>query len=243
MTETDRKKNFAILVDGYVKDLFTTGMMLQRMDYDVYIVNSGEDAVKIMEAARPALVITELALPQMSGLELLIRVKHDPKTKTVPVIIQTSNDEEKKKELCRVSGCSAFLRKPVDPGTLYTAIQEATEAIPRQFIRLRTLLPVMVGGLGAAGTGSTEYVTEISEAGIFVRTLNPRPINSLLPVTIIIRSIPIKMKALVVHSVSLTPGLFKEPGMGMKFVDISSTDREVLKNVIKGQVLRDIPGQ
>lgn len=243
MTETDRKKNFAILVDGYVKDLFTTGMMLQRMDYDVYIVNSGEDAVKIMDAALPALVMTELALPQMSGLELLIRVKHDPKTNAVPVIIQTVSDDEKKKELCRVSGCSAFLKKPVDSGMLYSAIQEATEAIPRQFIRLRTLLPVMVGGAGATGTGCTEYVTEISEAGIFVRTLNPRPINAVLPVTIIVRSIPIKMKAMVVHCVSLTAGLFKEPGMGMKFVDISSTDREILRNVIKGQILRDIPGQ
>lgn len=241
MTETDRKKNVAILVDGYVKDLFTTGMMLQRMDYDVYIVNTGEDAVKIMDAALPALVMTELALPQMSGLELLIRVKHDSRTKAVPVIIQTSTNDDKKKELCRVSGCSAYLKKPVDPGTLYAAIQEATEAIPRQFIRLRTLLPVMVGG--APGTAGTEYVTEISEAGVFVRTLNPRPINSMLPVTIIIRSIPIKMKAMVVHSVSLTAGLFREPGMGMKFIDISSTDREVLRNVIKGQILRDIPGQ
>jgi hypothetical protein len=110
-------------------------------------------------------------------------------------------------------------------------------------MRLRTLLPVMVGGSSAAGnSGSTEYVTEISEAGIFVRTLHPRPVNAILPVTLIIRSVPIKAKAMVVHSISLTPGLYPEPGMGMKFVEISNTDREVLRNVIKGQILKDMPG-
>jgi CheY-like chemotaxis protein len=237
------RRKIAVLADGFVKDLFTTGVVLQRLDYDVYIVSSAEDALKLIEAALPALVITELAMPNMSGLELLVRIKHDPRTKTVPVIIHAAGEDEKKKELCRVSGCAAFLRKPADPGALYSAIQACTEAIPRQFIRMRTLLPVMVGGSSAIGnSGSTEYVTELSEAGIFVRTLHPRPVNATLPVTLIIRSVPIKIKAMVVHSISLNPGLYPEPGMGMKFVEISNTDREVLRNVIKGQILKDIAG-
>lgn len=240
----DRKKNFALLVDGYAKDLFTTGMLLQRLGHDVYIANSGEDALKIIDAALPVLVMSELTLPQMSGLELLIRIKHEARTKDVPVIIQTATDDDKKKELCRVSGCSAFLKKPADPGVIFSAIQQATEAIPRQFIRLKTLLPVMVAGssTGPGKSAGTECVSDLSEAGIFVRTLNPRPLGSVLAVTIIIRTIAIKVKAMVIHSVTLNPGLFQEPGMGMKFVEISSTDREVIRNVIKGQILKDITG-
>ena len=42
----DRKKSFAILVDGYVRDLFTTGMVLQRLDYDVYITNTAGGRIK-----------------------------------------------------------------------------------------------------------------------------------------------------------------------------------------------------
>ncbi len=241
--QAERKRSFAILADGYAKDLFTTGMMLQRLDYDVYIVNSAEDALKIVAAAMPTLIITELALPQMSGLELLVRIKHEQETRHVPVIIHTASDDEQKKTLCRATGCAAYVKKPVDPATLYSAIQLATEKIPRRFIRLRTLLPVMVGGAGAsASQNGTDYVTELSEGGIFVRTLNPRQVNTVLPVTIIIRSLPIKVKAVVVHSVTLNAGLFHEPGMGMKFVDISATDREVLRNVIKGQILKDIMG-
>jgi CheY-like chemotaxis protein len=238
----DRKRNFSLLVDGFVKDLFTTGMILQRLDYDVYIVNSAEDALKIIDAALPALLITELSLPQMSGLELLVRIKHDPATKTLPVIIHTTDENEKRRELCRASGCAAFLKKPARPAALFRAVQEATESTPRTHIRIKTLLPARVGGLASSGTiFSTEYISELSENGIFVRTLSPRPVDAVLPVTIMIRSIPIKTKAVVLYSVPMKPGLFREPGMGMKFIEISATDRELLRNVILGQLVKDIP--
>jgi CheY-like chemotaxis protein len=238
----DRQKSFALLVDGFIKDLFATGMILQRLEYDVYIVNSAEDALKVIDAAAPALLITELTLPRMSGLELLVRIKHDPNIKTLPVIVHTAEGDANRQELCRASGCVAFLKKPAEPGVLYSAIQQATEITPRQYIRLRTLLPARVGGLDSSGTVySTEYVSELSENGIFVCSMSPRPVNSVLPVTIMIRTIAVKLKAVVLRSVPLGPGLFREPGMAMKFTEISATDRELLRNVIMGQILKDIP--
>jgi CheY-like chemotaxis protein len=240
----DRKTSFALLVDGYVRDLFATGMILQRLGYEVYIANTGEDALKIMEAATPVLLLSELVLPQMSGLELLVRIKHDPGIKTIPVIMHTTLNDPKKEDLCRASGCAAILKKPADPATLYAAIQEATEITPRKNIRLRTLLPVRVGGAAISGSSvGTEYVSAISEDGIFVRTLNPRPIGAVVPVTIIIHSIPVKLKALVLRNITMTPGTFKEPGMAMKFAEISVTDLELLRNFIKGQIMKDIPSQ
>jgi hypothetical protein len=127
---------------------------------------------------------------------------------------------------------------------LYSAIQRATEKTPRQFVRLRTLLPVRVGGhttLDAAN--SIEFVSELSENGVFVRTLNPRPVNAVVPVNLIIHSIPVKLTAVVIRSVIMSQGLFKEPGMGLKFVEITQTDRELLRNFIKGQIMKDITPQ
>jgi len=240
----DRKKNYALLVDGYVRDLFATGMVLQRLDYDVFIVNSGEDALKIIDAALPDLIITELSLQQMSGLELLVNLKHDPRTKAIPIIIHTAIGDWKREEHCRASGCAAFLKKPVEPSVLYRAIQQATESTPRQYIRLRTLLPVRVSGLASQDEVShTEYVSELSENGIFVHTLNPRQVNAVLPVTILINSIPVKVRAAVVYGVALSPGLFKEPGMGMKFVEIRDTDRELIRNFIMGLIMKGIPAK
>jgi len=237
-----RKKRFSILVDGYVRDLFATGMILQKLEYDAHIVSSAEDALRIMSSALPVLVITELSLPKMSGLELLVTIKKDPTTKAIPVIIHTSSGDQQREALCTASGCAAFLKKPVDPEALYSAIQRATEITPRQHLRLRTLLPVMVGGRSASdGALSTEYVSELSENGVFVRTLSPRPVDAVVPVTIMIHSIPVKVKAVVLRSVFMGQGLFREPGMGMKFVEISNTDRELIRNFVKGQMIQDIP--
>jgi len=240
----EEKKRLALLVDGYVKDLFATGMLLQRLEYDVYIVNSAEDALQLMETAMPALVMTELSLPRMSGLELLIRIKQEPRLKQVPVIIHTSAGEPRKEEHCLASGCAGFLKKPVEPDALYRAIQQATEATPRNNIRVKVLLPVMVGGQAqSGGVLSTEYVSELSEDGIFVRTLHPRPLKAEHPVTIMIHSIPVKLRAVVLRSHSLGVGSFREPGMGMKFIGISHTDRELIRNFIKGHLMKDIPAQ
>jgi CheY-like chemotaxis protein len=239
--QPEGKKRFALLVDGYIRDLFATGMVLQRLEYDVYIVNSAEDALSIIDAASPAMVITELSLPQMSGLELLVRVKRDPLTAAVPVIIHTASADAKREEHCLAAGCAAFLKKPVEPDALFSAIQRATENTPRQHIRLKTLLPVMVGGRAqSGGAGGTEYVSELSENGMFVHTLTPRPVKAILPATILIHSIPVKLRAVVLHSIALNRGLARSPGMGMKFVDITATDRDLIRNYIKGQIMKDV---
>ncbi len=240
----DREKSYALLVDSYVRDLFAMGMILQRLDYDVYIANSGEDALKIVEAALPELIITELSLQQMSGLELLVHLRHKPATRNIPVIIHTAVGDQKKEEHCRASGCAAFLRKPAELDTLYSAIQQATKETPRQFVRLKTLLPVRVGGhTSNEAAGSVEFVSELSENGLFVRTLNPRPVNAVVPVNLIIHSIPVRLTAVVLRSVTMSQGLFKEPGMGLKFTEIAQTDRELLRNFIKGQIMKDITTQ
>ena len=117
----------------------------------------------------------------------------------------------------------------------------ATELVPRRFIRLRTLLPVRVGGhTSADAANSVEFVSELSENGIFVRTLHPRPVKAVVPVNLIIHSMAVKVKAVVLRSVTMKPGLFRDPGMGLKFVEISDTDRELLRNFIKGRIMEDI---
>jgi CheY-like chemotaxis protein len=237
----DNKKRYALLVDSYIRDLFATGIILQRLDYDVYIANSGEDALRIIEAAVPELVITEFSLQYMSGLELLLHLKHTSATKAIPVIIHTSSKDQKHEEYCRASGCAAFLKKPADASILFSAIQQATMSTPRKFIRLRTLLPVRVGGHSLPeAANSVEFVSELSENGLFVRTLHPRPVDAVVPVNLAINSMAVKVKAVVIRSVTMKPGLFKDPGMGLKFVDISETERELIRYFIKVQIMKDV---
>jgi len=234
------KKHYLVVVDGNPAELFSTGMILQRLDYTIFTAGSAEDCLRFMEIARPAAIITELLLPRMSGMDLLSRVKKDQQTKDIPVIILTRMKDPKVEELCMVAGCASFLKKPVDPNTLYRSIQYAIEATPRHYIRFKTCLPVLIGGEVKGFTVSSECVTALSENGIYIRTNQSRPVNSMLPITILIPGRRVKARAMVLYCITGAGGPLKEPGMGMRFVEISGEDREFIRKFIKDEITKDL---
>jgi CheY-like chemotaxis protein len=236
----DQKERYIVVVDGNTKELYTAGMILQRLDYTIFTAGSAEDCLRFMETARPSAIIVELLLPKMSGMELLNRVKQDPRTKDIPVIIHTHMKDPKVEELSLVAGCATFLRKPVDPNTLFRAVQHAIEATPRHYIRLRTCLKVLVGGGTEDSTATSECVTALSENGIYIKTSTPHPAKSMLPITIFLADRKISVRAMVLYNVTGATGPLKEPGMGMKFVEISDQDREFIRNTIKEYLTRDL---
>lgn len=64
----------------------------------------------------PALVLLDIGLPRLSGLEVLERVRRDPRTALLPVVILTSSDEEPDRLRGYQHGCNSFVKKPVDFG-------------------------------------------------------------------------------------------------------------------------------
>lgn len=235
------KKRFLLLVDGNARDLFTTGLILQRLEYDVYVSSSAENALQIMTYALPALVVAEVLLPKMNGIDLLSRIKSEPRTRSIPVICLAAMIDPKSEELCLAYGCASYLQKPIEPNDLFRAIQHATEVTPRNYIRLRTFLRADVGGLPEqGGAGEPEVVTALSENGIYVRTLTPRPVKSVQSVEFMLGRSLIRVRAMVLYSFSVNKGPFREPGMGMGFIDVSTGDRALISGFIREQLTRDI---
>ena len=228
------------MVDGNPSELFSTGMILQRLDYTIFTASTAEDGLRFMEIARPSAIITELLLPKMSGMDLLNRVKQDPLTKNIPVIVHTHMKDPKVEELCLVGGCASFLRKPVDPNTLDRSVQYAIEVTPRHYIRFKTCLPVLISDEAKGSAASSECVTALSENGIYIRTNQSRPVNSMLPITILVPGRRIKARAIVLYCITGASGPLKEPGMGMRFVEISGEDREFIRKFIKDEITRDL---
>lgn len=99
----------------------------------------------------------------------------------------------------------------------------------------------MVGdGTALGGAERTEYATALSEGGLYVRTLYPQPKNALTPLRIFIGDREIRAKAVVVYTVQMAGGRFREPGMGLKFTDLTPADRAFVKEFIRQQLTRDI---
>lgn len=62
----------------------------------------------------PAVVLLDIGLPRLSGLEVLERLRADTRTKLLPVVILTSSDEEQDRHRSYANGANSFVRKPVD---------------------------------------------------------------------------------------------------------------------------------
>lgn len=90
---------------------------------EVDVVRDGQQAVDYLFgegefAARagtqlPAVVLLDIGLPRLSGLEVLARLRADPRTRLLPVVILTSSDEDKDRLKCYERGANSFVRKPL----------------------------------------------------------------------------------------------------------------------------------
>ena len=62
----------------------------------------------------PAVVLLDISLPRLSGLEVLERLRADPRTASLPVVMLTSSDEPRDRTRSYALGCNSFVQKPVE---------------------------------------------------------------------------------------------------------------------------------
>ena len=230
-----------LIVDGSATMLCFHGILLKRLQYAVQTSASPEDALKIMDRTLPSLVLTAVTFPSMSGVDFLRAIKGRDRTKAIPVIVLTAEEDAAVRSACVSAGCFAYLQKPADAGTLYRTIQAAMEATPRGNIRINSSLLAVVGDESRKDARKpAEYATEISERGAYVRTLAPESKDAVIPLRLSVKDREIRVKAVVLYTHTLEPGDFREPGMGLKFLDISENDREYLRGFINAQLVSDI---
>ncbi len=83
-------------------------------DYECIVAIDGEKGLAAARTEQPAVVIADIEMPGMDGLELLEALKADPTTKAIPVIIVTTVTGVDRMNECRAAGCAGFVLKPVE---------------------------------------------------------------------------------------------------------------------------------
>jgi CheY-like chemotaxis protein len=100
---------------------------LAQAGFDVEFAADGESALESARLRAPALLITEILIPKLDGLALCRRLRDDPLTQHVPVLVFSILAAEVR---AREAGASAFLRKPLVDSTFVAAVQELVAAQP-----------------------------------------------------------------------------------------------------------------
>ena len=89
--------------------------LLSRYDYPSQ-ANSGKDALEQIEHKTPDIILLDLNLPDMNGLEVARQVRRSEKTSRIPILAMSASPMDKKK--CLEIGCNDFVQKPFDEFTL-----------------------------------------------------------------------------------------------------------------------------
>ena len=96
---------------------------LERAGYEVALAYDGPEALQKVRECRPDLVILDVMLPKMDGFEVLRRMKEDPETERIPVIMLTAKSESDDALQGYERGAQWYLGKPVDPVELLTFVK------------------------------------------------------------------------------------------------------------------------
>jgi CheY-like chemotaxis protein len=103
-----------LLIEDHADLANATAEFLRLLGLDIQIAGSGNQALKMARAFRPAIVLCDLSLPDMSGLEVVRRLRADPKTKHALFAVCTATDIDEFEDFA--SEVDLFLSKPITKG-------------------------------------------------------------------------------------------------------------------------------
>lgn len=97
--------------------------------YDVTVMNDGMEAWSwLTNENTPDLIVSDLKMPSLSGLELLENLSNNESLKSIPIIIHSGYEDAGKRKQCLDLGAFAYLVKPFEPEFLVTEVERAIES-------------------------------------------------------------------------------------------------------------------
>ena len=98
--------------------------LLSRDGCEVQVQADGHAALAAVAAFRPDVVVLDLMLPGMSGLEILTALRADPATRALPVLMLTAKGQGRDREAAERAGVSAFMTKPFANADIRAAVRD-----------------------------------------------------------------------------------------------------------------------
>jgi putative two-component system response regulator len=125
------KTGKVLVVDDYEPNLRGLGQLLRGARYDVLTATNGADALDLVARERPDLVLLDVVMPGLSGLDVCKALKQQSETCLTPVVLVSAAGERETVIAGLDAGADDFLNKPIDPEELYTRV--------RSLLRLKSL--------------------------------------------------------------------------------------------------------
>ena len=106
-------------------------LVLERLDLDVHEVGNGDDALEACRAKRPRLLLLDITMPGMTGLEVCRAVRQDSDLADLPVILMTARAQSSDVAAGMAAGADAYIIKPFGPIELREQVEALLDDEPR----------------------------------------------------------------------------------------------------------------
>jgi len=103
-----------LCVEDSEDNLFTLHKRLSIAGFEVKVAANGEEGVDWAKTLLPDLIVMDLRLPGIDGWEATRRLKSQPATKHIPIIVVTADTSQQSREKAFAAGCDGFETKPVN---------------------------------------------------------------------------------------------------------------------------------
>lgn len=124
MTQDAARLPLILLVEDNetIRNAFT--VLLEESGYRIIQAGSGETALQMSSGQSPDLILLDLGLPDIGGLEVVRTLKAQEATRHIPVVALTGRALETDQEACLAAGCAGYLTKPIDAAHLLRRLPE-----------------------------------------------------------------------------------------------------------------------
>jgi CheY-like chemotaxis protein len=119
-----------LLVDDSSTVLMMERMILAAERFEIVTASNGREGHEKAKQELPDLILMDVVMPQMNGLDACKAIKSDPATKHIPIIMVTTRGEAQSMEQGYENGCSDYVTKPVNSAELLTKVRGLLGGVP-----------------------------------------------------------------------------------------------------------------
>ena len=104
------------------------GIRFSAAGFEVDTAFSGVSGIASATANRPAAIVLDVRMPDLTGFEVLERLRSDPRTASIPVVFLSANVQDSARAAAMAAGAVAYLTKPYDPAEVIAVVTRAIDA-------------------------------------------------------------------------------------------------------------------
>ena len=114
MAEQENSKMTVLVVEDFADNRFMMRKLLEMSGYEVVEAVDGKEAVEVAESTRPDLILMDLSLPRLDGLDATLRIRELDGLRRVPIVAVSAHDTNDFHADALAAGCNEYVTKPID---------------------------------------------------------------------------------------------------------------------------------